>query len=368
MGPGSLAVVVVGGGVFGCAAAFQLAKCGVKVTLIERDGFGEHASGKNPGNLNPIHGAPPGLVPFALESFGLQQALAAELADLGCANYDLSPVRRIHLVFEESEREGLESARQAFEGRAGFATSWLDADTLHRLEPRLSGNVRAGLLTEGNMSVDSRAFNRALADGAAKLGAAILRRRVTGLDKAGGRVVGVRTPDATVACDAIVLATGPWVAETREWLDYEIPVAPVKGEMLRMRLQGAGLDYDFTRGMTSLYRRARGECWIGVTRERAGFDETPTEAGRRHLMDSAAQIMPEVAQATLLEHAASLRPMTPTALPIVGRVPRWENAYAANGGGIKGILLCAGVGRAIADLILAGRSDLSLEAFKPWKD
>ncbi|MGO8754316.1 MAG: FAD-dependent oxidoreductase, partial [Gallionellaceae bacterium] len=52
MRPNSLSVVVIGGGVFGCATAYYLSKRGAKTTLIERDDIGDHASGKNPGNLN----------------------------------------------------------------------------------------------------------------------------------------------------------------------------------------------------------------------------------------------------------------------------------------------------------------------------
>ena len=332
---------------FGCATAYYLSKRGAKTTLIERDDIGDHASGKNPGNLNPIHGSPPGLLPLALKSFKLHQALAAELADLGCADYDLQPVKRLFLAFDESECKSLEEAAKAFDGVPGFATSWLDADMILRLDPRLSGDVRSGLLVEGNMSVNSRAFNRALAEGAARSGATLLHNKVIGLETADDRVIGVCIPDGSIACDAVVLATGPWVDGTREWLGFDLPVMPVKGEMLRVRLPGAGLQYDFTRGMISLYRRGIDECWIGVTREQAGFDESPTEAGRLDLLEAAARIMPAVAQATLLEHAASLRPMSPSGLPMVGRVPGWGNAYVANGGGIKGMLLCIGVGQAV---------------------
>jgi glycine oxidase len=183
---------------------------------------------------------------------------------------------------------------------------------------------------------------------------------VIDLKKEDDRVVGVRTSDGIIACDAVVLATGPWVGETREWLGFDLPVTPVKGEMLRIRLQGAGLQYDFTRGMISLYRRGRDECWIGVTREQTGFDETPTDAGRRHLLEAAARIMPAVRQAVLLEHVASLRPMSASGLPLVGRVPGWSNAYITNGGGIKGMLLCTGVGLAISDMILSGDTGMPI--------
>lgn len=354
-------VVVVGGGVFGCAVSYQLARRGFRPTLIERDAFGHHASGKNAGNLNPIQGSPSPLIPLALESFRLHQALAAELAELGCPGYDLRPVRRIHLVFDEPDKADLDKACKSFERRAGFSTAWLDAKELHGIEPRLAPEIQAGLLLEGNMSVDSHAFTCALAEGAARLGAIIVRAQVTGLDTADGMVTGIRTGRGAITCDAVVFATGPWVAEMREWLGLELPVEPVKGEMLRMKQPGERLRYDFTRGTISLYSRGRDEVWVGVTKERAGLDERPTEGGRRYLLEEAGRIMPAITSAAVLEQTASLRPMTPTGMPIAGQVPGWGNVYLANGGGIKGILLCTGIGQAICDLMLTGRTGMAVE-------
>jgi len=136
----------------------------------------------------------------------------------------------------------------------------------------------------------------------------------------------------------------------------------VKGEMLRLRLRGRALSHDFTHGLISLYRRGEEEVWLGVTREEVGFDESPSEAGRRALLDGAARILPEIRDADVIEHLAALRPLTRSALPIVGRAPGWNNVYVANGGGIKGMLLSAGVGVAIRDLILSGTTTLPLPA------
>ena len=354
-------VVVVGGGVFGCAIAYQLAKRGFRPTLIERDVFGSHASGKNAGNLNPIHGAPSPLIPFALESFRLHQVLAAELAELGCESYGLKPVRRIHLVFDESERADLDKACKSFEGMAGFSTTWLDAKELHGIEPRLAPALQGGLLVEGNMAVDSHAFACVLAEGARRMGATIVRANVVGLDTADGTVKSVRTERGAFACDAVVFATGPWVAEMRDWLGLELPVEPVKGEMLCLKLPGERLRYDFTHGMTSLYSRGKDEVWVGVTKERIGLDERPTASARRYLLEEGGRMMPAIKSAALLEHTASLRPMTPTGMPIVGQAPGWGNVYLANGGGVKGILLCTGIGQTICDLILTGRTGLPVE-------
>lgn len=353
-------VVVIGGGAVGCAVAFALARSGVRTTLVEPDPFGAHASGKNPGNLNPILNAPPSLVPFALESFSRHLALAEELARLGCGRYALEPVRRLLLAFDPSEDEGLLDLSRAFEGRDGFSARPLEPEALRKLEPRLSVDVRTGLLVLGNMSVDARALTCALASGAVRLGAQLVRDRVRNLDTASGRVTGVHLGGGVLPCEAIVLATGPWVSETRRWLGVSLPIEPVKGQMLRMRLSGEGLRFDFSHGDIALYRRGRDEIWVGVTKERDGLDETPTEDGRAHLMAGAVRMLPDMARAVLLEHCAAARPQGPSGLPIVGKAAGWDNVFVANGGGIKGILLCTGIAQAIHDLLLVGSTRMPL--------
>jgi glycine oxidase len=353
-------VVIVGGGVFGCCAAHELARSGARVSVIERDAFGTHASGRNPGNLNPILGAAPELVPFALESFRLHQVLAKDLASRGKASYALEPVRRVLLAFDAKDEDELEGVERVFAGYAAFATARLRSDALREIEPRLAVAVRGGLLIEGNYSLDSRAFHLAIAAAARDAGAEFVHASATEVTAHDGTVSAAHTESGEYACDALVLATGPWVAESRAWIGVDVPVAPVKGEMLRLRLRDRNLSHDFTHGLISLYRRGNDEVWVGVTREQAGFDESATEAGRRTLIDGAARIMPAIRDAQVIEHLAALRPMTRSALPIVGRAAGWNNVYIANGGGIKGMLLGTGVGAAIRDLIVNGATTLPL--------
>jgi glycine/D-amino acid oxidase-like deaminating enzyme len=70
--------------------------------------------------------------------------------------------------------------------------------------------------------------------------------------------------------------------------------------------------------------------------------------------------MPAIRDGSVIEHLASLRPMARSALPIVGRAAGWTNVFVANGGGIKGMLLSAGVGAAIRDLVMNGATALPL--------
>jgi glycine/D-amino acid oxidase-like deaminating enzyme len=349
---------VIGGGVFGCCAAYQVAKAGAQTTLIERDRIGDHASGRNPGNLNPILATEPELIPLAIASFQLHLVLAKELALLGCASYGLASVRRILVGFDADDREELANTARRFAVHTGFSATPLNAGELHRLEHRLSKAVQEGLLIEGNKSLDSLAFNLAVAEGAQKAGAKIIRASAQGITHHRGTVTTVHTSAGKVACDVLILATGPWVAQAADWLGLDLSIRPEKGQLLRLRLRDVNITHDFTHGMISLYRRRNNEVWIGVTREQCGFDEMPTERGRRRLVEGAARIMPGIRDALMIEHVASLRPMTPNGLPVFGPAVGWNNVFVANGGGTKGMLLCTGIGNAIRDLIFTGKTTL----------
>jgi glycine oxidase len=350
-------VVVVGGGVLGCATAYQLARAGFEVTLIERDAIAAHASGRNTGNLNPLHGTPQALIPFALEAFRIHGEIKAELTQLGCANYAVVPVKRVHLGYDETDRRPLEETAALFQSTSGFSSAWLDGDDLRRMEPRLAHETGFGVLTEGNLALDSYDFTRSLANGAVQLGTTILYDMALGIEASGDRVTGIQTRQGLIACDEVVLATGPWVADTKAWLGVHVPVEPVKGEILLMRLPGETPRFDFTWRLTSLYRRRENEVWVGVTMKNCGFDCTPTAEVKEFLLDRAVRIMPGIIDAKLLDHIAALRPMTASNAPIAGRAGGWQNVYLANGGGSKGVLLSVGIARRIRDLLVHGYSE-----------
>jgi glycine oxidase len=345
-------VVVVGGGVVGCATAYALARSGLAVTLIERDAIAAHASGRNAGNLNPLHGSPSALVPFALEAFRIHTEIQAELAQLGCAHYVALPVNRIYLGYDAADRRQLEETASLFGTTKGFSAAWLNGHQLREIEPRLDREMSFGVLTKGNLTIDGYEFTRSLADGAGRLGCSIIHATASGVSTCGERVTAINTRHGRVACDDIVLATGPWIADTQSWLGVIVPVEPIKGELLRMRLPQEPPQYDLTWDSTSIYRRGNGEIWIGASTERCGFDATPTAAAKESLLARATRMLPDIKNATLLDHVAALRPMSHTRMPIAARAPGWQNVYIANGGCWKGMLLSVGIARAIRDLLL----------------
>lgn len=359
-------VVIVGGGAAGCAVSYYLAKAGVKSTIIERDGIAVNASGYSAGGLNPLEGAgiPGPLGPLAIQSYRMHAELASELIELSGVDFSYKVISSVRVVFDESEMAEMQTSHDTFQSAdADFSAEWLDASQLRELEPRISGNAIRALDTRGNAALSSHRYTLALAKSAETMGAKVVSESVMGVRTSGGRVTAVLTDSGEIPCDAVVFATGPWSGEVEEWLGVPVPIEPFKGEILRMKLDGPPLERDFHSADVDLNHREDGQIWIGATEERVGFDRNPSEKARVESLRLAANLMPAIKDAELVLHTACLRPLSPDWMPIVGKAPGWDNAYLATGAGKKGILISPGMGRAVADLITTGATDLPIQGF-----
>ena len=369
-------VVIVGGGAAGCSTAYYLGKAGIRATIIEADALASQASGFAAGALNPLegHGIPGPLGPFAVESFMLHRSQVLEIeADTGL-EYEHRVVSQVTLALDESEIPDMQETFNLFSAASDigspdleFEARWLDPAQALELEPRLSHKVIQGLYTKGTLALDSYKYTVALAEAATKSGASIRHGRVTGLEQTGGRVTKVLLEEGEMSCDALVLAMGPWSRLGEPWLDAYIPVDPLKGELLRLRPPGPPLGHDLFGGASSLYPKPDGLVWCGTTEDWRGFDRQPSESTRKTIMDRAKRLFPAMAQAEMVMHTACLRPVTPDWLPIIGKPPGYENVVLATGAGKKGILLAPAMGKAAADIVATGATQLPVEDFDPGR-
>jgi glycine oxidase len=103
----------------------------------------------------------------------------------------------------------------------------------------------------------------------------------------------------------------------------DLPVRPVKGQILRVRATSAEVFPTRTvRGLgVYVFPRPGGEIAIGATSEERGYDTTVTAGGVHQLLHDAWELMPGLAEAEFVEAIAGLRPATPDNAPIIGSVP-----------------------------------------------
>ena len=360
--------VIVGGGAAGCAAAYYLAKAGVRSVIIERDGIAANASGYSAGGLNPLEGAgiPGPLGPLAILSYRMHAEIAPELTELSGVDFGYKVISSVRVAFDESEMADMQTTHDTFQSAdSGFSAEWLDASQLRELEPRISPAAIRALDTRGNAILSSQRYTLALAKSAETMGAKVVSGNVSGVSANGGRVTAVQTDTGEIPCDAVIFATGPWAGQVEEWLGVSVPIEPFKGEILRMKLDGPPLDRDFHSADVDLNHREDGQIWVGATEERVGFDREPSAKARAESLRTARSLMPAMKDARLVLHTACLRPLSPDWMPIIGKAPGWDNAYLATGAGKKGILISPGMGKAVADLITTGKTDAPIDGFGP---
>ena len=252
-------------------------------------------------------------------------------------------------------------------GPEGRGLPRLDGSTATRSgrwSPESPPIVEGGAYVEGTIQVDSYQYTLALLQAAEKHGATIRHGTVQGLKRSNGKVSAVVLEGEEIGCGSVVLSMGPWTGEAAKWLGHPVPVWPLKGQILRLRLPGQPPSYLFTgAGGGYVSPKVDGTTWIGTTEERVGFDDQPTPEARESIMKEVMEIMPAISEGEVVLQTACLRPASDDGLPVLGQVPDWEGVYIASGAERKGILLGPAMARATADLVSTGRTDLDIGGF-----
>ena len=358
-------VVIVGGGIAGIATAYYLAKAGIKSTVIERDGLASHASGFAYGGLSGgIPNGPEPNQPIIQKSMGLFRELAQELP--GQTDVDIQYQQRPALKIALNEAEVAEATRFLTwqQNQPGYNVEWIGAVDALMLEPRINPEVLGALYVEGGSDVEPYRLTLALAGAAEKVGVTIRTGDVVGLRHHGAQVRGVALDGEEIQADTVVLAMGPWSGAITEWTGVNVPVRPLKGQIIR--LQAGGDPYEYSIGHHKNYamtKPADNFVWCGTTEEEAGFDESKTIDSRDAIIESTLLMLPALADADLALQTACLRPVTPDNVLMLGGMPGIDGLYLATGGGRQGIMMGPGMGKTIADLIATGATDVDMTPY-----
>lgn len=334
-------VVVVGGGVIGTAVAERLSRARHQVVVLERDRVGAHASGAAAGLLAPhTEGEEDG----GVRSLTMFPELAERLLKETGIDVEYVPGESLTPAFDEREEAALRALAQSHGGR------WLDGVEAHRAEPVLQPATR-GAAVFAESQVTPPRFVTALARAAMRRGADVREGAlVTGFDLAGGTVRAVRLGAESLPADVVVLAAGPWTPAVAAPLGLEIPVWPSRGQLVRLRPRGPSLTRMLTSGGRYLVPKPDGAIVAGSTEEAVGFDARVTAAGVESLLRFARAVVPTLAEATIEQLWAALRPATSDGRFIVER-STIANVIVAAGHNRNGILLAPLTAELVAGLL-----------------
>ncbi len=347
-------VIVVGGGAVGCAAAFFLARAGVSVTLLERDELASHASGAAAGMLAPIceSSGEGTLFELGVRSLEMFPPLAAELRELSGIDPQYVPSGLLRVALSEPEAGHL---REQAERLHGFGLEWLEPAAAAGREPLLSPEQRGALWSPREGHVYSPLLTRAYAGSAARLGARLETGvPVTGLLADRGRVRGVRTAAGDRPAGHVVLCTGAWTRFCAAWAQVDLPVEPVRGQILALHGPRPAFRSIVWGEGAYLVPKLNGLVVVGATEERAGWDCRTTAAGVGTLLAAAPRLIPALGDCGFSHAWAGLRPDTPDHLPAVGSLPGVDGLTVAAGHYRNGVLLSPVTGELLRRALLEG--------------
>lgn len=359
-------IAVIGAGITGAFLAFALAKKGCAVTVYDGHSVDYSGTSCNPGGINPFHGpAMPGIMAdFYLDSYKEHLANLDQIQQLSNLDYDLKVVDRLFLAFNDNDVERLKCMEAAYRLTEGFSARWLRSKEVAQLESRISNNCVGGLLTTGNLCVNTPLYVSALKKSAQRLGAKFVDKNVSELVFSGNRASHVLVDKNKIPISSVAVTSGVWTVELLKPINPALKLRAVKGELLLAEIDGPPLSLDITYGLAGLYQSQPGVYWAGGTESCSFPDPGTTVAGREEILANLNMILPGITKIHCLAHYAGYRPMSEDCLPIVGRLNPYENIFIGTGGGSKGVLLSSGIARTLAGLINV-ESDKGLDFLSP---
>lgn len=353
-------VLVVGGGIIGCATAYELAKAGAAVVLFERSTPGAEASSAAAGLLAPLgESARSAFGRLALASWRLYPDVVKELRER--TGIDVEHVTRGTLY----PLSFTEQAPEAWALAPEFGVEVLEGKALHALEPALSPKVQRAVFVRGDHWLNNQRLVIAYAQAAAGAGVEIrVGANVSRVVVERDRARGVEAGGERVEGDAVLLAAGAWTSELTAPLGATLTIEPRRGQMVALVHTPPVLTY-CVHGEAYLVPRPSGELLIGATVERAGFQRAVTVEGISSLLRGAIELVPSLRELPIARTWCGFRPWAPDGLPVLGPWPGIEGLWLATGHFRNGILLAPISARVMTDWITTGKPGLEVGDFLP---
>jgi glycine/D-amino acid oxidase-like deaminating enzyme len=401
--PAACDVVVLGGGASGSSIAYQLAKRGVEVLLLEAGDIGQGASGRNGGLLDTAVDPGSPLVDYYYRSAELWPGLAEELGDTTGIDVEYLRAGTLQIVLEgDPDKDEID---EEFRGHLerGYDVRWLDhAETLalSRLFPEntlggwhrpMDGQVNPlmlcyalalGTTRHGGRVRQNTPATALLVETPGGVVAAEPRRypgvtgaRTAGCDSApAGKVVGVRTPEGDVRCDQLVVALEPWTRPFLTPLGLDVPVRPQRGQIFVTEPLPPLMEVACLYGVSPYiyWRQTRhGGLTIGGARPQDVHGDflldsvgaATTLDIQRIVLDMVARVHPSLADVAVIRWWGGVMGFTADLLPVLGRLDEHPNVVTACGFCPNGILCAPMTGHVIADVVTGATPDVPLEAY-----
>jgi len=358
-------VVIAGGGIMGCALAYQLARRDVDVILLERETLGSQSTGRCAGGVRQQ---------FSMEANVRLQRMSVKMFE-GFEQETGHPAdfRQIGYLFVLSLPQQVEDFRRNIEmwHRDGLTEArWVDPSEAARMVPVLNVDDVLGCTFCPTDGIASPAdVTSGYASVARRLGARLKEGvEVVGIDVAGGQVQGVRTSAGDIATRLLFNCAGPWSASIGRMAGLEIPVLPYRRHIAVTGAfpavpRATPMTVDF---QSSLYFHPEGDgVLIGMSdrSEAPGYNTEVSWEFLEKMFAQAERRAPALAAAGIKTAWAGLYETTPDHQAILGPVPEVEGFWCAAGFSGHGFMQAPAAALLLTQLMLDRRSEIDISPF-----
>jgi D-amino-acid dehydrogenase len=404
-------IAVIGTGIVGACSAAWLQRDGHQITFVDPLEPGEACSFGNAGSLSPSACLPVGMpgmwrkVPkWLLDPLGpltvrtaylprvlpwlvqmLRHSTPQEVTRIaGALQTLLRPifdcygplldhananelVRRTGCLYVYSSREAAAQWKWGMNLRRSLGVNLVDVEReeLEALEPDLKGQFRFGILAPDNGStLDPSQLVKALCRQALRDGARHDHRSVTGFEREGRRVTGLRMDSGEpLAVDGVVIAAGAWSGALAAQLGDRVPLETQRGYHVTVRSSNLTLRHTVMASEANLMINpmAMGLRLAGTV-EFAGLKRAPNYERAQALLRQGLRLFPHLDTSEVTQWMGH-RPCMPDSLPVIDGNRDVDNAWMAFGHGHMGMCMGATTGREVAHLVAGRPTQVDLAPF-----
>jgi glycine/D-amino acid oxidase-like deaminating enzyme len=359
-------VLIVGAGIVGAACAFELAKAGLRVTVIEERFTSAGSTGASMGHVVVMDDSES---QFSLTHYS--QVLWEELREELPPKVEFERCGTIWIAVDEEEMSEVRRKCGYYRAR-GVRAEILDPQALRHAEPHLRAPLAGGLLVEGDSVIYPPAAACFLLEQAVELGASMhTGKAVVSLGK-GNACLGDGT---TLSAGWLINAAGQF----SPMLTPGIQVKPRKGHLVitdrypgTVRHQLVELGYlKSAHSLTSdsvafnIQPRKTGQLLIGSSRQYDTEHDEVEPAILSRMLQRAFEYLPDLVSYSVIRAWTGFRPATPDKLPLIGQWPEDPTLYIATGHEGLGITTSLATGKLICAQILGQAPAIPAEPYSP---
>ncbi|MDX8403397.1 MAG: glycine oxidase ThiO [Mariprofundaceae bacterium] len=361
-------VAVVGGGIIGCLTACNLKQLdpNMDVTVIERGSTGEESSWAGAGILCPIH---PWLYPDAFshlmnESLALYPDFQAEIEVKTGISIEWKRSGLLIPFFDDDRSDHWQAALD-WSDQFGWKVKQLDSAQTVEYEPTLSSHIRKSLLWPEVGQLRNPRLLKAVRVWMEQLGVSIIENaEVSSLLTVSDSVSGIKCVDGRkVESDQVLLAGGSWSGDIARQMGFELPVEPVKGQIVLLKAEPGLMRSIVKHDDAYFVPRSDGRVLVGASMEYVGFERGNTVQVVNSLMRSMHKIAPGLKHAEVERQWVGFRPGSPDGMPFLGSVEAIPGLWVASGHYRNGVGLAPITAKVMSHWIVGDEPEMDMSAF-----